>query len=155
MTSAQLTRDLPRLVVTDPPRLRGEVFLLAGRCQVLGRGCHADLRLHGPHIRQSHAVLRRTGNRTVVADLGARSGTALNGVSVSGARLLRHGDVLRFAGVHLVYEEGTAGPVPEEALRALATERHRMCRRAAVGTVVMVVTLLAGLWTLLSAVPLP
>jgi pSer/pThr/pTyr-binding forkhead associated (FHA) protein len=148
MTSVQ---DLPRLVVTEPARLRGEVFLLTGRCQVLGRGCHADLRLNGPHIRHSHAVLRRAGNQTVVADLGSTTGTALNGVSVSGPRLLRHGDMLRFAGVHLRYEDGTAGAVADESLRERSAERRRACRRAVAASVLLVCGVVAGIWALLSA----
>jgi pSer/pThr/pTyr-binding forkhead associated (FHA) protein len=149
MTSLQVARDLPRLVVTEPPRLRGEVFLLSGRSQVLGRGCHADFRLVGAHLRHSHAVLRRAGNQTVVADLGSTTGTALNGVSVSGPRLLRHGDVLRFAGVHLRYEDGTGGTVSDEVLRERAAERRRVCARLLAATVFLLCGVAAGIWVLL------
>jgi hypothetical protein len=150
-----VVEDLPRLVVTEPPRLRGEVFLLTGRSQILGRGCHADLRFGVPHLRHSHAVLRRAGNETVVAGLGSPSGTALNGVSVSGPRLLRHGDVLRFAGLHLRYEDGTGVTADDEVLRAAAARRRSVCRRALATAVLLACGFVSAVWAVLSTGPLP
>ncbi len=72
---------------------------------VVGRDASAGLVLDDARISRRHAVLTRTGVGVVVADLGSRNGTFLNGTRIEGgARALAAGDVLKVGDFTLAFE---------------------------------------------------
>ena len=81
------------------------MHLLAEGETVVGRDAKAGLVLEDARISRRHAVLTRTGGRVVVADLGSRNGTFLNGRRVEGAvQPLAPGDVLKVGDFTLVFD---------------------------------------------------
>src|SRR5215213_10042601 len=105
MPGYRVSPSQPRLVVTNPPRLRNTVYVLSdGRC-VLGRAEGSQLRVDDPHISRTHAALDRRQDGQVVEDLGSTGGTFVNGMRVECVRYVRHGDMLRFGTVEARYEE--------------------------------------------------
>lgn len=86
------------------------MHLLAAGETVVGRDSKAGLVLEDARISRRHAVLTRAGGRVVVADLGSRNGTFLNGKRVEGAvQPLAPGDVLKVGDFTLVFD-------PQEAI---------------------------------------
>lgn len=86
------------------------MHLLADGETVVGRDSRAGLVLEDARISRRHAVLTRAGGRVVVADLGSRNGTFLNGRRVEGAaQALAPGDVLKVGDFTLVFD-------PQEAI---------------------------------------
>jgi uncharacterized membrane protein YidH (DUF202 family) len=111
-----------RLVVVGPAGLRGQEVILSGGDAVVGRGAGSQLILADPHVSRTHAVIRTTGNRTVVEDLGSSAGTKVNGVPTATATILQDGDVIAFAGVSVRYE--SAGSRPDETQISAPLPHH-------------------------------
>ena len=107
------------LLVTGPAPMRGRRILLLGDQLVVGRAAASDVRLDQPSVSRRHAVLRRRGAEVYVEDAGSTGGTSVNGVPVTGPRLLRPGDTVAFAGVELRY--GTAGAALVGPIHTLAS----------------------------------
>lgn len=89
------------LVVTgssDPLLRPGEIFILGDNTR-LGRGPHNHVNIADTFVSHDHAqIIFKTGKH-FLEDLGSINGTYINGVRVSGAMPLAHGDVIRIAGV--------------------------------------------------------
>jgi pSer/pThr/pTyr-binding forkhead associated (FHA) protein len=73
----------------------------------IGRSLDNDIVLDDEHVSRCHAQLRRRYGQYVLYDLGSGGGTTVNGRPVREAPL-RHGDVIRFAGVEMRFEQTDA-----------------------------------------------
>jgi pSer/pThr/pTyr-binding forkhead associated (FHA) protein len=102
---AKRLTPLPMLVVTIDGPLRGTVLVIDDDELVLGRREHSDLELADPHVSRAHAVIRRQSGAVWVEDLGSTGGTWVNGVQVTGAHALKHGDTVRFGTVETRFED--------------------------------------------------
>ena len=60
----------------------------------IGKGPRNDLVIADPSVSIAHSVLRREQDAYMIADLGSRNGTFVNGERVKAARRLSHGDVI-------------------------------------------------------------
>jgi predicted component of type VI protein secretion system len=78
---------------------------------VIGRSDDCGVSLDDPTASRRHAVLRRSGQRLTVTDLGSANGTFLNGERVEGTRLLSVDDRL-FIGRSVL----RVGAVPTEEI---------------------------------------
>lgn len=94
-----------RLVVVGPAHLRGQELILSGDDVIVGRGARCHLVLPDPYVSRAHAVIRTTGERAVVEDLGSGGGTTVNGAPAVVATALHDGDVISFAGVSVRYAD--------------------------------------------------
>ncbi|XUL88983.1 FHA domain-containing protein [Streptomyces galilaeus] len=97
--------DSPRLIVARSGATSGDVLVLRGDRLVLGRAPDCDLRLDHPHVSGAHALLRRSGDRTVLKDMSSTNGTWVNSVRLKGTCRLNDGDVIRFGSVEAVFRE--------------------------------------------------
>jgi two-component system, NtrC family, sensor kinase len=70
----------------------------------IGRLRELDVSLQDASISKLHAIVERVGSGYVVADLGSKNGTRLNGIRVEGTRELTPGDRLQFGSVELEVE---------------------------------------------------
>ena len=77
----------------------------------IGRSLDNDIILDAKHVSRWHAQLRRRYGQYVLYDLGSSGGTTVNGRPVREAPL-RHGDVIRLAGVEIRFEQIDAGLAP-------------------------------------------
>src|SRR2546428_3679448 len=77
-----------RLVLAD-----GRSFDVSGEL-VVGR-VEADISLDDEEVSRRHALVRRAGGGIEILDLGSRNGTWVNGVRISSATHLAHGDDVR------------------------------------------------------------
>ena len=62
----------------------------------IGRSPDCDLPLADPTVSWVHAELRRVGDAWVLADLGSRNGTQVNGWRADSGFTVRGGDCVRF-----------------------------------------------------------
>ena len=97
------TGSSPQLVVLSPGEDRGRHIDLNRDRLLVGRGDGCDVHFDDPYVSRRHARLERHGHDVYVQDLGSSAGTFVNGVAASGPHRLRHGDVVRFAGIELRY----------------------------------------------------
>lgn len=65
----------------------------------IGRHEENQLELDNPMVSSRHAVIEWDGGRWRLKDLGSSNGTTVNEKRVRGRKLLKEGDILRFAGV--------------------------------------------------------
>jgi hypothetical protein len=79
----------PRLPPLTLPRGPRTVF-------TIGRSPDCDLPLGDPTVSWVHAELRRTADGWVLADLGSRNGTRVNGWRADSGFTVRAGDCVRF-----------------------------------------------------------
>jgi two-component system cell cycle response regulator len=75
----------------------GEMYKLAKREMILGRGGQADVEILDDGISRRHAAVRFDADRVVLEDLGSRNGTFLNGQRVEGAAAIRDGDKIQLS----------------------------------------------------------
>ncbi len=73
-------------VRVDAPERR-ELLVVLEDVLVVGRECDGLL-VADPQVSRSHLRLRRVGSKVEVADLGSTNGTSLEGVPLTGARLI-------------------------------------------------------------------
>lgn len=102
---------MPRLRVIAP-RLAHTSFPLAGGA-ILGRSPECEIVLAHASVSRQHARIARDGDDWVLADLGSRNGTRLNGRRIERARLA-DSDELELGEVRLKLELA-ASPRPEES----------------------------------------
>lgn len=95
----------PAFVVTSIGPLRSMVLLVESEHCVLGRRRESDLHLPDPHVSRAHALVGRRSGAVWIEDLGSTGGTSVNGVAVTGAQALRHGDIVRFGTVETRFED--------------------------------------------------
>ncbi|AUY48917.1 FHA domain-containing protein [Streptomyces sp. CB01881] len=105
MSPPSQQQALPRLVVDNPGRLRGQVFVLADQPMLVGRDSACQIHVGEPGVSRRHAVVWRSGGHTTVEDLASTNGTRLNGHPVLGQQEVHTGDVLDFGPFEVHYEE--------------------------------------------------
>lgn len=86
----------PRLVVTAPASMSGEVHPLVGQYLVIGRSERSPVRLDDEYVSREHAHLELTSGGYVLSDLRSTAGTTVNGALVETPRRLADGDVVGF-----------------------------------------------------------
>jgi len=72
----------------------------------IGRRSGQDVVVDDPRASRAHAVVRSSGGRHVVEDLGSTNGTLVNGAPLVGERLLEDGDVIGIGSVEVRFELG-------------------------------------------------
>lgn len=125
---------LGQAALTVPGQISREVLLDRERVTV-GR-VDADVALNDGSVSRLHAVLERLSAGWVVHDLGSRNGTTINGARVTGAQVVRDGDVVCFGAVTVTFrcaqpsDVARTAPAPA-APRVTARERDllvALCR---------------------------
>lgn len=88
-------------------RLRGDrtVHELTHNRSVIGRHSDADVRITVEQVSRRHALIRRSGGRVLLEDLGSSNGTRLDGVDVRGPVTVTDGSVIAFGPVSVRFEE--------------------------------------------------
>jgi pSer/pThr/pTyr-binding forkhead associated (FHA) protein len=59
---------------------------------VVGRSLNCRLRFNDPSISREHVLIRVSGTRVTVEDLGSRNGTIVNGIKIARRTEIHHGD---------------------------------------------------------------
>lgn len=134
MTSLRTTRLGDRTWLDVLGRFPGEVVLSGSRITV-GRDS-ADVELTDDSVSRLHAVFERLSSGWVVHDLGSTNGTTVNGARVSGAHVVRDGDIICFGSTTVTFrcssssDLGATAP-PPAAPRVTVRERDllvALCR---------------------------
>ncbi len=112
---ARRLTPLPMFVVTSEGPLRGQVLTVDADEQILGRRENSDLLLSDPHVSRAHAVIRRASGAVWLEDLGSTGGTFVNGEALTGSRVLKHGDAVRFGLVETRFEDRSSLMEGDEA----------------------------------------
>jgi hypothetical protein len=101
----------PCLVVTSPASMAGLVLRLMAPEVVIGHSDTADVILDDRYVSRKHALITVDASEVVtVCDLNSTGGTFVNGERIESPRVLRAGDVVRFADVEARFEPVGADP---------------------------------------------
>lgn len=92
-----------------------EIVLKEGD-NVLGRSGHDVVVFDAPTVSRHHAVVRVTGDRAIVEDLGSKNGTWVDGLRVQTQQALRDGAELRLGAVTAVARIRRPDPTTETAV---------------------------------------
>jgi pSer/pThr/pTyr-binding forkhead associated (FHA) protein len=104
-----------------------------GEDLLLGRGGHCDLVLDDETVSTDHAELTRRGTSYLIADLGSRNGTVVNGRVIDRPTRLSSGDVVQVGPFRLELELPKAVRTRARAAISVAlTEDERAVARALV-----------------------
>jgi hypothetical protein len=76
-------------------QFRGTLFPIRSGEIILGRSSYASIVVNNPLASREHAVVRSSGGRLEVADLGSKNGTYVNGTRIEGAVPVDVGDVIK------------------------------------------------------------
>jgi DNA-binding CsgD family transcriptional regulator len=112
---AKRLMPMPTLTVVSEGDSHGQSFVIDSDETVVGRRDNCDVRLVDPYVSRAHALIRRQGGAIWVEDLGSTGGTYVNGVAITGARALRHGDAIRFGTVETRFEDRQAAMERDDA----------------------------------------
>lgn len=83
--------------------------LLTGKRLVVGRLPECEVVLADPNVSRRHAEIRPVGEALAdyeVVDLGSTNGTRVNGMPLTGPRLLRSGDKINMGATTIGFERG-------------------------------------------------
>jgi pSer/pThr/pTyr-binding forkhead associated (FHA) protein len=111
---AQKIVPVPTLAFTEG-QLAGHRIRLEEDVATLGRRDNNAYVVDDPRVSRVHAEIRREGSAVIVSDLGSSSGTTVNGETVSGSAVVRHGDKIGFGPVIATFEDPAAAAEAEEA----------------------------------------
>ena len=117
--------------MSDPPRsgplpaaligqgtVAGLRVLLDQPVTLIGRAEDCQVQIHDPLASRHHAEIRRDSWRYMLADLGSRNGTLVNGQAIEEPYQLQNGDTIVVATTPLRFEDPNATvTVAREALR--------------------------------------
>jgi RND superfamily putative drug exporter len=133
-------------LTVDSGPAQGMIVKVTGKEFVIGRHEGCDLVLPDAGVSHEHASLEVVGpGRAVIADLGSRNGTFVDGQQLYGVEELRGGERLRVGGTELVFgESALKPPVPVEAV-IQATRRRSPLSTEALARVAM-----AKPWTVIA-----
>jgi hypothetical protein len=84
-------------------RLGPREFELAAGRFVIGRADDCELALDDPLASRKHAALSITEDQVTLEDLGSRNGVSVNGVRVSGSRVLQPGDTILIGKIEMSF----------------------------------------------------
>jgi DNA-binding NtrC family response regulator len=110
-----------RLLIVHPPEVAGTIRLGAGET-VIGRAPEGGAAIAHPTLSRRHLAVRWDGAiwRYVVADLGSKNGSSVDGAALAGApRVLAEGAVIRAGEVLLVHDVGPEADDGAELAAAL------------------------------------
>jgi DNA-binding response OmpR family regulator len=108
----------PPAVLVGQGAASGLRFALDRSVTLIGRAEDCDLQLHDPLASRHHAEIRRDTWRYVLADLGSRNGTLVNGAAIQAPHPLQSGDTILVAQTPLRFEDPNATmTIPREALQ--------------------------------------
>ena len=120
-----ITRFPAFLTVTSGERDGLRTEITAERF-LIGRNESCDLMLPDPGVSRQHAILTlKPDGGAVIADLGSRNGTFVNGEAIQNTAELRSGDQVRIATVDVVFEDlaglgaATSPGLPASGVRQL------------------------------------
>lgn len=110
------TRQMSTLVSETPTGtvramlvgIEGEIYPVGADDVSIGRLRDNQIVFDDPRVSRRHAQVRLHEGRHVVYDLGSKAGTRINGEPKMQS-VLKHGDVITFAGNRLIYKVGDAG----------------------------------------------
>jgi FHA domain len=126
------------LVFTSGHRGRQAVDIDRARITI-GRVAENDVQLVDDKVSRHHAVIElQDGGRVVLHDLGSRNGTFVDGVRLTGSRVLAGGEQLRFGDEQLRVEGSAPGQAAVEAERpdrSAAEARRPSVRRVLPGRI--------------------
>ncbi len=103
---------MPSLVIQKADGTRQSFPLEKDRI-TLGRSRDSDVFLPDQWLSRHHAEIRRAQDSFVLADLGSKNGTLLNGQQVNQGQRLRDGDVIALGELRLTFTDSQE-PEPEE-----------------------------------------
>ena len=106
---------VPRLVVLSPAEYEGLVFDLSRREMVIGHSGTADISVDDPYLSRRHALISVDADAVRVHDLNSTGGTFVNEERLTGPRVLRPGDLVRFADIVARFELGSSPDLPRDA----------------------------------------
>lgn len=92
----------PRLIITGPNGVRREASLTAESLEI-GRGETCDITLESGFVSRRHCRVARTAAGFVLADVGSRNGTSVNGRPLGGEHLLVSGDAVTVGDYTLMF----------------------------------------------------
>jgi hypothetical protein len=108
LVSGEIKRNGPagvrsRLLLPD-----GRAVRLAGETVTLGRLPECSVVLSDPNVSRVHAEIRLTSNGSdyEIVDRGSTNGTRVNGMPVTGPRVLAPGDTITLGATTIGYERG-------------------------------------------------
>ena len=112
--------NTPRLVIIGPEEHQGIVFELSGSEMVIGHSDTADIVLDDPYLSRRHALISIDSDSglATVHDLKSTGGTFVNEERIESPRLLRPGDLVRFADLVARFESASSPTVPMAAADA-------------------------------------
>jgi len=113
-----------QLSTANPPTARSEMWSLAAHdggdvlpissfpCRV-GRQPGVELKIIHPTVSLSHAEFRQDGDQLILADLGSRNGTFVNGQRIAQAHPVSSGDLVQFgASVFRLQNQSNSAAAP-------------------------------------------
>ncbi len=134
------------LVISGPDRGRG-FDVPDDQKLVIGRGETTATKLRDPTVSRSHCQIVASAGRFTLENLGAASGTSVNGKRISASHVLRAGDLIRIGDTELRFmAEGAAAtpaqdeardstpPEPLDELIGTALSHYKIMRKVAKGS---------------------
>ena len=85
----------------------GERVNVGQRVVSIGRLPECTITLTDPNVSRRHAEVR-PGDEIVIVDLGSTNGTKVNGLRITGERVLVDGDIVSMGSTHLRFEASTS-----------------------------------------------
>jgi pSer/pThr/pTyr-binding forkhead associated (FHA) protein len=104
------------IIVADSKSQEIERRELAGPL-VIGRSPECDLPVRDILLSRRHCVIERLGESWVIADLGSKNGTRINGEAIN-RHVLHDFDVIRLGRTRIAFHDGAFIPAPPDVKRA-------------------------------------
>ena len=106
---------MAKLCYRDATGVKREVPI-RGRV-TLGRHPNQDIQILDRVVSKEHCLIEHTNGRYSIRDIGSRNGTYVNGIRISGRRILAHGDEVSIGSTPLKFVEDR----PEDSLMSKVT----------------------------------
>ncbi|MBM3335764.1 FHA domain-containing protein, partial [Candidatus Sumerlaeota bacterium] len=104
---------MARLIVDSGPDAE-MAFTLGTDVTTLGRSGSSTIQLRDGHVSRQHAEIVYRDNAYWARDLHSRNGTFVQGVRLTGERMLSHGDQIRIGHTVLIFSEEQGEPAAAE-----------------------------------------
>ncbi|MFN0079279.1 MAG: FHA domain-containing protein [Prosthecobacter sp.] len=112
----------------------GGALPLSGPC-FIGRRSDNDIHINNVQASRRHAVLMSLNDEWWLNDLGSRNGVLVNGLRLTSARRLRHGDEIRIANQRLTFCNARQAPLHRSTMAGKITEVVAEAQRGTPGGV--------------------